>query len=469
MVKYLRKSGIALLLILCFSFFCIPIYGETDDVFSVNSGFTYTGEADMVALISDMVNELEKNSDYSTVNYSFKLNVGNTTKNLEYATNLQIPIIEYLEGVLTITPSVSLSVKGNVVTVKITRKEFSSNYEEQLNLLVSEAKTLNSDSEKIHYLVNYLYKNGYLYNFDAFNLEGIKSSNIIDSTDCMPDGVLDTKLGVAVGYANLMSDYLEELGIPSVKLRGYNETGYHVWNMAYINMGNGYDWYCVDTVNSLHKLNDESLITVKGSFPIDVVWVDNLFGDVISLKYSESELLEYAYGNYFIDIDNHWAKSYIIKLYVKDLVNGYGDRTFRPNNDITIAEFLQIAIASCVPASERVNESVWYDGVYNYALQNGIINPLLFPEDSLMNSITREEMSYILVKIDEIVNKKESVNIDNLYIVDENEITGVYKDAVYQSYAKGLIIGVDSLGTFNPKGLATRAEASTIIYRMLGL
>ena len=39
-------------------------------------------------------------------------------------------------------------------------------------------------------------------------------------------------------------------------------------------------------------------------------------------------------------------------------------------------------------------------------------------------------------------------------------------DAIYSLYAKGVLTGVDSKLTFNPKGTVTRAEAAAIVARM---
>ena len=44
----------------------------------------------------------------------------------------------------------------------------------------------------------------------------------------------------------------------------------------------------------------------------------------------------------FGDIDSHWAKQYIEKVFNAGWINGYSDKTFRPDNSITRAEFMVI-------------------------------------------------------------------------------------------------------------------------------
>ena len=46
--------------------------------------------------------------------------------------------------------------------------------------------------------------------------------------------------------------------------------------------------------------------------------------------------------NKFTDIDNHWARDYISMGSSKRYVSGYKDKTFRPDNDVTRAEFCQM-------------------------------------------------------------------------------------------------------------------------------
>ena len=41
----------------------------------------------------------------------------------------------------------------------------------------------------------------------------------------------------------------------------------------------------------------------------------------------------------FTDVDGHWAKEYIEYGVEKGYINGYEDKTFKPNKTVTRAEF----------------------------------------------------------------------------------------------------------------------------------
>jgi hypothetical protein len=55
----------------------------------------------------------------------------------------------------------------------------------------------------------------------------------------------------------------------------------------------------------------------------------------------------------FSDIQNHWARLFITALAERRILNGYPDRTFRPNNSVTRAEFAAIIAKVFTQPSKR--------------------------------------------------------------------------------------------------------------------
>lgn len=77
----------------------------------------------------------------------------------------------------------------------------------------------------------------------------------------------------------------------------------------------------------------------------------------------------------FSDIENHWANGYINKAYLLELVDGYEDGTFRPQNDITRAEAMTIVnntlrrspvnegllpVEDMITWPDNANTGIWY-------------------------------------------------------------------------------------------------------------
>ena len=433
----------------------------------------YDENVNVNILVSNIFNEILKLPDGEDLEYDFKINFIPNTNKLDKLKVIQKDMIERLDAILTVTPNFKMTVYENKVKINIkpyTIKDL--DYDNLLNSLVKEASSKESDFDKLYVLANYLYTNEYIYDYNN-NIEfsNVRASNISENPNCMPDGVISRKKGVCEGYSNLMTDFCERLGIPCLKLRGYNfENGYHVWNLAYLENNGFFNWYCVEPLVSLHKLNNTRLIQIPIVFKDaeKMRWDSILEQDIKNLKYSEIDLKFVESENYFLDIDTFWGKRDIIKLYINGIVSGYSDRTFRPYNDITIAEFLKIVLKPYMLELPINNEKVWWEDSYYYALDNGIIDETLFPKESIFDNITREQMAYIFVNVDRKLNNNEDIEIPKEFsIVDEDSISELFRSYVYQSYLKGFMQGIDEIGTFNPKGYATRGQVAVIMSRLL--
>jgi hypothetical protein len=171
----------------------------------------------------------------------------------------------------------------------------------------------------------------------------------------------------------------------------------------------------------------------------------------------------------FNDIDNHWGKEYITKLNELGYINGYGDGTFRPDANITRAEFVTI-IARMLNLPEAVyngefkdvSDGDWYARNVKKALIAGIISRDEFfrPGDN----IRRDELTKIAVGA-YLTNNSPP----DLYVP-----LSVFSDAdLFEPWAAefiriGVTIGIvegDGAGRFLPGNVATRAEASAVLAR----
>ena len=167
---------------------------------------------------------------------------------------------------------------------------------------------------------------------------------------------------------------------------------------------------------------------------------------------------------------NSWYYNYVIKLVEIGGVNGFNDGTFKPNDQIKLGEFLKLSMTSITgkeyPRGSKVH---WAEPVYEDALKEGVIKDGDFKRDkkTLDSYISREDMAYIISNIDEKINGNEteikessSYKIKDLTSISPKKVNGVLK-----AYHNGLIKGKD--GKFAPKDLTTRAEATTVIIRLL--
>lgn len=162
------------------------------------------------------------------------------------------------------------------------------------------------------------------------------------------------------------------------------------------------------------------------------------------------------------DIKDHWAKSYIEKLVELGSIEGYPDGSFNPKNTITNAEFTKILLASLGHDLENSKSGHWAENYIEEAKAHSVIDEGDFK--SLDDPITRGQMAKMIVRA-----SNEQTNDLSLYqrqIKDIDKMSAETKYFVANCYGLGIITGYED-GTFKHERTATRAEASTMIIRLL--
>ncbi len=182
-----------------------------------------------------------------------------------------------------------------------------------------------------------------------------------------------------------------------------------------------------------------------------------------------------TYATTFSDItESHWAYSYVSELTNADVIDGYPDGSFKPENTISRAEFTKLLITSWFNATgmlefEKVESPIqdhWAGEVLGIAIKYGVVEPNAITIDNIDKPITRIEMAMMVAKADMVFrgNTFSSNSVPEFNDYDEMNA----KELRYLSYAvnNGLIKGYPDK-TFKPANNMTRAEASTMIYRFL--
>jgi len=162
-----------------------------------------------------------------------------------------------------------------------------------------------------------------------------------------------------------------------------------------------------------------------------------------------------------IDINGHWAEDVITTLYENEILAGYEDNTFAPDETIGIDEFISM-LAGYLKVEVKPSGNDWAENIINKAIEMGIVRQGEF-EDYNRN-INRGEMALIMSRVSGgDVYKNAEMYIDN--IGDYSEIDAAYRDAVLGCNAMGIMYGYED-GKFHPEREATRAEAAAMIARL---
>lgn len=174
----------------------------------------------------------------------------------------------------------------------------------------------------------------------------------------------------------------------------------------------------------------------------------------------------------FRDIGDCWAKDIILELANKNIISGIGDDCFAPERSITREELAAIIVRmldlSAVFEAELpfadVTEDDWCYEAVKIAYQHGIINGKSASEFGEGESISRQDMAVMLKNVLD-VSKIEYAE-GTISFADMTEIEEYARKAVNILAEMRIINGYED-NTFRPKDLATRAEASKVIYEML--
>ncbi|WP_313345090.1 S-layer homology domain-containing protein [Sedimentibacter sp.] len=166
------------------------------------------------------------------------------------------------------------------------------------------------------------------------------------------------------------------------------------------------------------------------------------------------------------DIEGHWAKEYVNYLVERGIISSYPDNTFRPDKNITRAEFITLIIKTFGLESSKFNvfndtRNHWAKDYISAAIENNIIlghgNDMFEPDEM----ITREQMAVVIAKA---LNLK--IEFSKMHFNDKDKISAWAMNYVSSAVRENIINGYPD-NTFKPQDSLTRAEAATIIYNIL--
>jgi hypothetical protein len=167
---------------------------------------------------------------------------------------------------------------------------------------------------------------------------------------------------------------------------------------------------------------------------------------------------------------NIWYTGTVKQAAAKALVRGVGNNNYEPNRSVTRAEFAQmITNALLLRQAEGtpyvdVTGDQWYANAIARTFTSGLLGK--FAEKNFYPSqpITREEIATILAAV---LRKRDISSTASLgHFAGSVEMTSAYMEDIALVFGIGLMQGVSD-DKFDPKGVTTRAQAATVLIRLL--
>lgn len=192
-----------------------------------------------------------------------------------------------------------------------------------------------------------------------------------------------------------------------------------------------------------------------------------LIASLLSPAYGSAAVSSDGNGTADKDLTGHWAQAIVQKWLSSGLIQGYPDHTFRPNADITRAEFVSLLnhvfgfTAYSKDAYVDVHADSWFASAFSVAREAGYYTG--YPGNAAKpgEPLSRQDAAVLLARAFELSGDEAA---SPLPYPDQQNIGAYAREAVRA--LSGMIQGYPD-GNFRPAGHVTRAEAVALIDKLV--
>ncbi len=178
----------------------------------------------------------------------------------------------------------------------------------------------------------------------------------------------------------------------------------------------------------------------------------------------------------FTDIAGSGYHDYIVEAANTGIINGYADNTFRPKADVTRAQFITMlyravgspAVSGTLSFADAGSIAGAYKDAVIWGVQNGIIAGYGDNTFRPNQNISRAQMATFMYRYLKNVAGYDFGYVVGVSFADAGSIASAYKDAVNAIVSAGIMNGTGS-NMFSPNGTANRGMAATVILRVYKL
>jgi hypothetical protein len=167
----------------------------------------------------------------------------------------------------------------------------------------------------------------------------------------------------------------------------------------------------------------------------------------------------------FVDIQRHWARPFIEALAQENLINGFSDQTFRPDQPVTRAQFsamIQQAFDESNVEFDQVAAEDWISRDFGNNRTNRASNR----QSRLSDPLTKAQILAALA--DGLgLSTRGSVNNSLSVYSDASRIPSYAREAVAAATQGGIVVNYPDVTYLDPAKTATRSDVAAFIYQAL--
>lgn len=177
---------------------------------------------------------------------------------------------------------------------------------------------------------------------------------------------------------------------------------------------------------------------------------------------------------FFSDTRDYWGRPFIVALARENLIAGYPDVTYKPNQPVDRAEFAtmiqkafdqnqvrEIIGFTDVPADHWAASAV--ESAYKTGFMAGYRGNLFFPN----LEITKVQALVALASGLGLTASQSPAADLNTYYTDAEQIPGYATNEVAAATAANLVVNYPNVKALNPNELLTRGEAAALLHQAL--
>lgn len=168
----------------------------------------------------------------------------------------------------------------------------------------------------------------------------------------------------------------------------------------------------------------------------------------------------------FVDIQSHWARPFIEALAQESLINGYSDRTFRPDQPVTRAQFAAMIQQAFDENNIQLSREFDQAAADYWTSRDFGNNRTSNRQLRLSDPLSRAQ---VLAALANGLRLAPSGSVDNTlsFYRDASRIPDYAREAIAATTQRGIVVNHPDVTFLDPTKSATRADVAAFIYQAL--
>jgi len=168
----------------------------------------------------------------------------------------------------------------------------------------------------------------------------------------------------------------------------------------------------------------------------------------------------------FVDVQGHWARPFIEALAAQNIIGGYSDRTFRPNQPVTRAQFAAMIEQAFDENNVQLPRRFDSEAADYWASRDFTNGRSSNRQLRLSDQLSKVQVLVALANGLRLYPSGSVANTLNFY-TDASTIPEYARDSVAAATQKGIVVNYPDVADLEPSKVVTRADVAAFIYQAL--